>query len=71
VGFTVDVVEYSSRTIDAQQQIQNRLIAIWPVSDTRYQDVIIRFAALAMLPFEHVVVEVKDYRARAHLLVCN
>lgn len=73
LGFTADAVVRFSRLIDSRpireavEAYDVDLVAL--VSDTLYQDVVTRFDDLATLPFEKVDVVVKNYRARAHLLV--
>ncbi len=75
LGFTADAVIRFSRLVnskpirDAVTEHDADLVAL--VSDTLYQDVVTRFDDLAVLPFKPVEVEVKDYRACAHLLVCH
>jgi hypothetical protein len=73
LGFTADAVIRFSRLVDSKpirdavKEHDTDLVAL--VSDTLYQDVITRFDDLARLPFQHVDVEVKNYRTCAHLLV--
>jgi hypothetical protein len=74
LGFTGDAVVRFSRLVDSQplrnavRENDTDFVAL--VSDTLYRDIITRFDDLATLPFQEVDVEVKNYQARAHLLVC-
>jgi hypothetical protein len=74
VGLVGDAVTTLSRLVECQGirdavDMYGHADVVAVVSDAVYNDVIVRFDDFRELPFQDIDVEVKTYRARAHLLI--